>query len=190
MKNEQKKQKEQPQAEADENEPESEGGSQIIRADNFLIVDLKAYNTEKKEAHFIEINQTIDKMTGDKTTTEETIKKGKLNFIFYLKTLFAKSATDADPNRIRDAMRRGKNTTPEQYRAIFEKLSNKRRLTFNNEIIIVPAELRRKPIETLHSGHAGTIKMLSGARIFWWPNITREIEEQTKNCVSCMDGIR
>ena len=46
--------------------PESEGGSQIIRGDNFPIVDLKAYNTEGREAQFIQINQVIDKLTGDK----------------------------------------------------------------------------------------------------------------------------
>ena len=42
-----------------------------------------------------------------------------------LKTLIAKSSTDAELNRVRDAMRRGENNTaPEHYRANFEKLNN------------------------------------------------------------------
>ena len=61
-----------------------------------------------------------------------------------LKTLIAKSATDAELNRVRDAMRREeKNTAPEQNRPIFEKLSNKLGLTFNVEKMIVPLRSRR-----------------------------------------------
>ena len=57
----------------EEAEPESEGESQVIRGDNFPIVDLKAFNTEGKEAQFIQINQVIGKITGNKKLTEETI---------------------------------------------------------------------------------------------------------------------
>ena len=49
----------QPEILEEENEPESEGESQIIRGDNFPIVDLKAYNTEGREAQFIQINQVV-----------------------------------------------------------------------------------------------------------------------------------
>ena len=111
---------------AEETEQESEGESQVIRGDNFPIVDLKAYNTEGKEAQFIQINQIIEKATGNQKNTEETIKKADFNFMLDLKTLIAKSSTDAELNRVRDAMRRGeKNTAPEHYRANFEKLNNK-----------------------------------------------------------------
>ena len=105
-----------PQDETEKNDPESEGESQIVRGDNFPIVDLKTYNTEAKEAQFIQRNQVLDKITGDKKTTEETIKKAEFNFMLDLKTLIAKSATDGELNRVRDAMRRGeKNMAPEQY---------------------------------------------------------------------------
>ena len=60
-----------------------------------------------------------------------------------LKTLTAKSNTDAELNWVRDAMRRAeRNTAPEPYRPVFEKLSNKSALTFNEDRIIVPTELR------------------------------------------------
>ena len=144
---------------AEETEQEREGESQVIRGANFPILDLKAYNTEGKEAQFIQINQIIEKTTGNQKNTEETIKKAEFNFMLDLKTLIAKSSTDAELNRVRDAMRRGeKNTAPEHYRANFEKLNNKWGLTFNDDRIVVPAELRKKLLDTLHFGHAGTTK--------------------------------
>ena len=66
-----------------------------------------------------------------------------------LKTLIAKSSMDAELNRVRDAMRRGeKNTAPDQYRTLFEKLNNKRGLIFNDDRKLVPTELRKKLLDT------------------------------------------
>ena len=124
---ERREEQEAPQAEmAEETEQESEGGSQIIRGDNFSIVDLKAYNTKGKEAQFIQINQVIEKVTGNQKNTEETINKAEFNFMLDLRTLIAKSSTDAELNRVRDAMRRDdKDTAPEHYRTNFDMLNNK-----------------------------------------------------------------
>ena len=149
-------------------------------------MDLKAYNTEGREAQLIQMNQVIDKLTGDKKATEEVIKKAEFNFMLDLKTLIAKPNTDAELNRVRDAMRTERNTAPESYRPVFEKLLNKWGLTFNEVRIIVPFELRKKLLETLHFGHAGSTKMLAESKIFWWPNMCKEIEDRTKNCVACM----
>ena len=66
--------KEQP-AEERINDSESEGESQIIRGDNLPMVDLKNYNTESKEAHYVQINQIIGTVTEGKKMAEETIKK-------------------------------------------------------------------------------------------------------------------
>ena len=165
----------------EEDEAGSEDESQIIGGDNFPIVDLRAFNTEGKEAQFIQINQVMDKSTGNKKTTEETIKKAQFNFMLDLKTLIAKSATDAELSRVRNAMRRNeKNTAPEAYRTTFEKLSNKWGLTFNDDRMIVPNELRKKLLETLHFGHAGSTKMAAEAKNFWCPNMQKEIEETKK----------
>ena len=187
---ERREEQEAPQAEmAEETEQESEGESQIIRDDSFPIVDLKAYNTEGKEAQFIQINQVIEKVTGNQKNTEETIKKAELNFMLVLKTLIAKSSTDSELNRVRDAMRRDdKDTAPEHYRTNFDKLNNKWGLTFNDDRIVVPTELRKKLLDTLHFGHAGATKMTAEAKIFWWPNMQMEIEDKTKNCVACMSS--
>ena len=127
--------------------------------DKFPIVDLKAYNTEGKEVNYIQINQIIEKITGDQKDNEDTIKKAEFNFMLDLKTLIA--------NRVRNAMRRGeKNTAPDQYQTTFEKLNNKWGLTFNDDRIAAPTELRKKLLDTPHFGHAGATKMTAAAKIF------------------------
>ena len=55
------------------NDPESEEESQIIHGHNLLSVDLKNYNTEGNEAHYVQINQIIAVVTEGKKVTEETI---------------------------------------------------------------------------------------------------------------------
>ena len=48
----------------------------------------------------------------------------------------------------------------------------------------IPNELSKKYLDTLHYGHAGTTTMAEEAEIFWWPNITQDIEERVKKCVA------
>ena len=58
-------------------------------------------------------------------------------------------------------------------------------LTFLNYTNIVPTKLRKQHLDALHFGHAGTTKMTAEAKIIWWPNINRDIEEKVKNCIAC-----
>ena len=106
-----------------------------------------------------------------------------------LKTLIGKSPTDAELNRVRDAMRRGeKHTASDQCRTAFRKLTNKLGLKFNDDRKVVPTDLRKQLLDTLHFGHAGATKMTAEAKIFWWPNMQKEIEDKTKNWVACMSS--
>ena len=77
---------------------------------------------------------------------------------------------------------------PEHYRPHFENMSSKWGLTFLNDKIVVPTELRKKLLDTLHFGHAGTTKMTAEAKNFWWPNINKDIEEKVKNCIACQSS--
>ena len=77
---------------------------------------------------------------------------------------------------------------PEHYRQQFENISTRWGLTFINEKIIIPAELRKKLLETLHFGHAGTTKMTAEAKIFWRPNINKNIEDKVKKCIACLSS--
>ena len=142
----------------------------------YQFVDLKNYNTEGKEAHYVQINQIIGVVIEGKKVTEATIKKAEIDFMLDLKSLIAKSA------------REDRSMAPEHYRQQFENISTRWGLTFINDKIIVPIELRKKLLNTLHFGHAGTTKMAAEANIFWWPNITKDIEEKVKNCVACLSS--
>ena len=108
------------------NDSESEGESQIIRGDNLPMVDLKNYNTEVKEAHYVQINQMIGTVTEGKKIAEETIKKAEMDFMLDLTNLITKPATDAELNRVKLALNReDRNMAPEHYRPYFEILSSK-----------------------------------------------------------------
>ena len=176
-------------SEEQSNDPESEGESQIIRGDNLPIFDLKNYNTEGKEAHYVQINQIFGVVTEGKKITEETIKKAEMDFMLDLKSLIAKWAANAELNRVKLALtREDLSMAPEHYRQQFENISTRWELTFINDKIIVPTEFRKKLLNSLHFGHAGTTKMTAEAKVFWWPNITKDIEEKVKNCVACLSS--
>ena len=72
-------------AEEQIHDSESEGESEIIRGDNLPNVDLKNYNTEGKEAHYVQINQVIGTITEGKKIAEEIIKKAEMDFMLDLK---------------------------------------------------------------------------------------------------------
>ena len=170
-------------------EPDKIAIKELIRLFNEYFLPKRNYNTEGKEAHYVQINQIIGVVTEGKKVTEETIKKAEMDFMLDLKSLIAKSATDAELNRVKLALtREDRSMAPEHYRQQFENISTRWGLTFVNDKIIVPTELRKKLLNTLHFGHAGTTKMRAEAKIFWWPNITKDIEEKVKNCLACLSS--
>ena len=99
--------------------------------------------------------------------TGENFKKAEFNFMLDSKTLISKSAIDPEMTRVRAIMRREeRDTAPEGYRPVFDKLAIRWGLVFVDAQIAVPIDLRRKLIEILQFGHSGTTKMLSEAKIF------------------------
>ena len=82
--------------------------------------------------------------------------------------------------------REEKDTALEGYRPVFDKVSIRWGLVFVDDQIAIPIVLRRKLIETLHFGHSGTTKMLSDAKIFWWPEMRKDIEQKVKDCTACL----
>ena len=167
--------------------PETEEDSVIMRGDNLPIVDLSKFNTDGKEAHYIQINHIVGKLTGNKKITEDTIKKAEFEFMLDLKTLISKTAIDPELTRVRASMRREeRETTPEGCRPVFDKLSIRWGLVFMDDQIVLPVDLRRRLLDILHFGHAGTTKMIAEAKIFWWPDINRDIENKVKDCSACL----
>ena len=154
----------------------------IMQRDNLPIVDLSKYHTDGKEAHYTQINHIVGRITENKKLTEENIKKAEFNFMLDLKTLISKTAIDPEMTRVRASTRREeKDTAPEGYRPVFDKLSSRWGLVFVDDQIAVPTDLRRK-----HFGHSGTTKMLSDAKIFWRPEMRKDIEQKVKDCTACL----
>ena len=107
--------------------------------------------------------------------------------MLYLKSLISRTAIDPELTRVRASMRReGRETTPDGYMPVFDKLSIRWGLVFMDDQIVVPVDLRRRILDILHFGHAGTTKMRAEAKIFLWPEVNQYIENKVKDCTACL----
>ena len=158
-----------------------------MRCDNLPIVDQTKYNTDGKEAKYIQINHIVGKLTTEKKATEDHIKKAEFGFEMDIKTLISKTAIDPEQTRVRNSMRRGdKETIPEGYRAIFDKLAIRWGLIFVEDQIVISIDLRCRLLGILHFGHSGIPEMTSEANIFWCPDIKQDIENKAEDCTACL----
>lgn len=67
------------------------------------------------------------------------------------------------------------------------EISSDRGCMFWGFRIIIPTILRESILTVLHKSHFGIVKMKQLARsYFWWPNIDSDIENITKNCITCL----
>ena len=87
-------------------------------------MDLTKYDTEGKEAKSIQINHIVGKLTTNKKATEDHVKKAEFEFMMDLKTLISKTLIDPELTRVRTSMpRKDRETIPDGYRTVFDKLS-------------------------------------------------------------------
>ena len=108
-----------------------------------------------------------------------------------LKTLISKTAIDHELTRVRASMRReDRDTTPDGYRSVFDKLSIRWGHVFMDDQIVVPVDLQRRLLDILHFGHVDMTKMTAEAKIFWWPDINRDIENKVKVCIACLASVK
>ena len=77
-----------------------------LRRENLPLVDLNKYNTDGKEAKYLQINHIVGNLATNKKTTEENIKKQEFEFMLDLKTLVSKTAIDPELTRVRSSKRR------------------------------------------------------------------------------------
>ena len=104
-----------------------------------------------------------------------------------LKTLISKTAIGPELTRVRTSMRReDRETIPDGYCTVFDKLSIRWGLVSVDDQIAVPIDIRRRLLDILHFGHTGITKMTSKAEIFRWPNKKQDIETKVKDCTACL----
>ena len=158
-----------------------------MRGDNLPIVDLSKYNTEGKEAKYVQINHLDGKLTANKNATGNNIKKAEFEIMLDLKTLISETAIVPELTRVRTRLRReDRETIPDGYRTVFDKLSIRWDLIFVDDQIVIPIDLRRRLLDILHFGQSGITKMTTKAKFFWWPNKKQDIETKVKDCTACL----
>ena len=164
----------QPEIIKEENEPESESESQIIEGDNFLIVNLKAYNTERKRLSSYKEIKSLRKW---RETTKP--RKMPLRRPSSISCSTCNTYSEICNGCQVEPCQRRTGTSRKKYRlrilSTLETLSNKWAPTSNEYRIIVPTELRQKLLDTLYFvEQAGATSMTAEAKIFWWPNISEK----------------
>ena len=158
-----------------------------MRGDNLPILDLSKYNTEGKEAKYLQINHLVGKLTANKKVTGNNIKKAEFEIMLDLKTLISETAIVPELTRVRTSLRReDRETTPDGYRTVFDKLLIRWDLIFVDDQIVIPIDLRRRLLDILHFGQSGITKMTIEAKIFWWPNKKQDIETKVKDCTASL----
>ena len=93
------------EGELEPEQPETEEDSVIMRGDNLPLVDLSKFNTDGKEAHYIQINHIVGQLSGNKKITEDTKKEAKFELMLDLKSLISKTAIDPELTKVRASMR-------------------------------------------------------------------------------------
>ena len=104
-----------------------------------------------------------------------------------LKSLISRTAIDRKLTGVRASMRREyRETTPNGYRPVFNKLCIRWELVFMDDQIVVPVDLRRRLLDALAFGHASMTKMTAEPKTFWRPDINRDIENKVQDCIACL----
>lgn len=68
-----------------------------------------------------------------------------------------------------------------------EEISVDRSCLFWGHRILIPSSLQESILGELHKSHFGIVRMKEIARsYFWWPGLDSEIEQITKNCLTCL----
>ena len=75
-----------------------------------------------------------------------------------------------------------------QFWSIREQLSVDDRLVFYGSRVIVPAALRRRMLNNLHSSHQGIVRSKQRARqSMYWPGIGNDIVQVIESCQACQE---
>jgi hypothetical protein len=73
-----------------------------------------------------------------------------------------------------------------KYWNVREDLHVNKDIIFRNRQIVVPQELRRQLLRSLHLDHGGTTKTLAKAReVIYWPDMNNEITQMIEDCNTC-----
>ena len=117
---------------------------------------------------------------------EETVRQVEQNFATDLKTIAGETTNDEKLLKTLVCIeRKTMEQIPEEYKGYTKHLSTRSGVVFYDDKIIIPQTLRRTIITLLHKGHPAINKMSATAKPFWWPKLTKEIQNKCDECVPC-----
>ena len=82
----------------------------------------------------------------------------------------------------------GKKTSeqiPDEYKHYQKQLSMRFGVVFYDDRIKTPKALSTTIIMLLHKGHAAINNITAAAKSFWWPQVTRDIQQKCDECNTC-----
>ena len=135
---------------------------------------------------YIQVGQASHIQGKNKWGLEETIRQAEQNFTTDTKTIVTGTTNDEKLLKTLVCLeRRTLEQTPDDYKPYHKQLSTRFGVVFYDDRIIIPKSLRTTIIMLLHKGHAAINKMTTTAKPFWWPRMTREIQQKSDDCIPC-----
>ena len=117
---------------------------------------------------------------------EETVRQVEQKFATDLKTIAGETTNDEKLLKTLVCIeRKTMEQIPEEYKGYTKRSSTRFGVVFYDDKIIIPQSLRRTIITLLHKGHSAINKMSAAAKPFWWPKLTKEIQNKCDECIPC-----
>ena len=170
-----------------ENQPETNETASISSADLF---DVPAINFKRyvgtTGVRYIQMGQASHIQGENKWNLDKTIRQAEQKFTTDLKTIATETTNDEKLLKTSVCLeRRTLEQIPDDYKPYHKQLSTRFGVVFYDDRIIIPKSLRTTIIMLLHKGHATINKMTTAAKPFWWPRMTREIQQKCDECIPC-----
>ena len=161
-------------SQSETNETESTGSADSL--------DVPAINFKRylgtTEVRYIQMGQASHIQNENKWDLEETIRQAEQNFTTDLKTIATETTNDEKLLKTLVCLeRRTLEQIPDDYKTYYKQLSTRFGVVFYDDRIKKPKSLRTTIIMLLHKGHAAINKMTTAAKTFWWPRMTRDIQQ-------------
>ena len=116
---------------------------------------------------------------------EETIRQVKQKFTIDLKTIATETTKDEKFLKAVCLERRSIDQIPEEYSQYRKQLSRRFGVVFFEDRIFISKSLRNTIIMLLHKGHAAINKMTTAAKPFWWPKMSKDIQQKCEEGIPC-----
>ena len=117
---------------------------------------------------------------------EETVRQVEQKFVTDLKPIAGETTNNEKLLKTLVCIeRKTMEQTPEEYKGSTKHLSTRFGVVFYDDKIIIPQTLRRTIITLIHKGHPAINKMCAAAKPFWWPKLTKEIQNKCDECIPC-----